>query len=84
MVVFVSLCGLLVLQLSSKLLEIRVSTLLFLLSLQCVAKERSPVARELPVAVPMELASLTLICFPSGKAPVYLRLPQKFHPECTK
>lgn len=35
-------------------------------------------------ALSMELATLTFICFPSGKAPVYLRFPQKFHPKCTK
>lgn len=32
----------------------------------------------------MGLVTLTLGFFQSGKAPVYLRLPQKFHPERPK
>lgn len=32
----------------------------------------------------MGLITLTLGFFQSGKAPVYLRLPQKFHPERPK
>lgn len=56
----------------------------FLWSLQCLTKEKRPIIWQIPVAVSMGLATLTLTCFPSGKASVYLRFPQKFHPECTK
>lgn len=81
---FVLSCGCRALQLSSKRLEITARTQFSPLSPQCLVKGRGPLTWQIPVAVSLEMTTLTLICFPSGQAPVYLRFPQKFHPECTK